>query len=171
MSFDIHYHTCNLGTRTAKRKDPFTGKTQAVPVDDGLSDAERAAVLSLLRSAGAATPDDFGCYSVELPDGGSAEVFASEVGGSEQCDGLMVSLRGLTPMLVEFLLELCRAGNMAAMPVMEDEVVAVASESQLRQVRGRWPNAVVVGSPDAFGRLLSGGLAAWQAYRDQITGE
>jgi hypothetical protein len=60
---------------------------------------------------------------------------------------------------------------MAATPIMADEVVAVASESQRRRVQGRWPEAVVVGSPDEFGQLLSGGMRAWQAYRDQVVGE
>jgi hypothetical protein len=59
-----------LGSRMVERQNPFTGKTQLVPVDDGLSDAERAAVLLLLRSTGAAAPDEFGCYVVELADGG-----------------------------------------------------------------------------------------------------
>jgi hypothetical protein len=53
---------------------------------------------------------------------------------------------------------------------MEEEVVAVASEDQLQRVRGRWPNAVIVPSADALGRLLSGGFAAWQAYRDLVAG-
>jgi hypothetical protein len=171
MSFDILYHTCNLGTRTEERKNPLTGQVQSVPVDNGLSDAERAAVLSLLKSAGAAAADKFGCYAVELSDGGSAEVYSSGLGGPEQCDGFMVSLRGLTPRLTQFLWELCRAGNMVAIPVMEDEVVVVTTEDQLNRVRARWPKAVVVGSPEEFGRLLGGGLAAWQAYRDQVCGE
>jgi hypothetical protein len=161
MSFDIHYHTCNLGTRTGERKNPFTGEMQAAPVDDGLTDAERAAVRKLLKAAGAAKPDEFGCYAVEFKDGGSADVFASELAGSEQCDGLMVSLHGLTPAVVVFLYELCRAGNMAATPIMEDEVVVVATEELRRRVQGRWPAAVVVGSPEEFARLLSGGVAAW----------
>ena len=131
MSFDILYHTRNLGTRTAKRKNPFTGKMQSVPVDDGLTDTERADVRKLPRSAAAANPDEFGCYAVEFKDGGSAEVFASELAGTEQCDGLMVSLHGLTLAVVGFLYELCRAGNMAATPIMEEEVVVVASEEQL----------------------------------------
>jgi hypothetical protein len=114
VSFDIHYHTCNLGTQTAKRKNPFTGKVQTVPVDDGLTDAERAAVPKLLKSAGTAKPDEFGCYAVEFKDGGSADVFASELAGSERCDGLMVSLHGLTPGVVGLVWELCRAGGMAA---------------------------------------------------------
>jgi hypothetical protein len=171
VSFDIHYHTRNLGTRTAKRKNPFTGKMQSVPVDDGPTDAERAAVRKLLESAGAAEPDEFGCYAVAFKDGGSAEVFASGLAGSGQCDGLMVSLHGLTPDVVGFLWELCRAGGMAATPVMEDEVVVVASEEQQLRVQGRWPAAVVVGSPEELGRLLSGGVAAWQAFRDQAVGE
>jgi hypothetical protein len=66
---------------------------------------------------------------------------------------------------------LCRAGNMAATPIMEDEVVVVASEEQRRRVQGRWPAAVVVGSPEEFGQLLGGGIAAWQAYRDQVVGD
>ncbi len=36
MSFDIFYHTCNLGDRTVQRKNPLTGAFQTVPVDDGL---------------------------------------------------------------------------------------------------------------------------------------
>ena len=171
MSFDVYYHTCNLGTRTAKRKNSFTGKMRAVPVDDGLTDAERAAVRKLLKAAGAAKPDEFGCYAVEFKGGGSAEVFASELAGTEQCDGLMVSLHGLTPAVVGFLYDLCRAGNMAATPIMEDEVVVVASEAQRLRVQSRWPSAVVVDSPAEFGRLLSDGVAAWQAYRDQVVGE
>ena len=171
MSFDIHYQTCNLGTRTAKRKNPFTGKMQSVPVDDGLTDAERAAVRKVLKSAGAAKPDEFGCYAVEFKDGGSAEVFASELAGAEQCDGLMVSLHGLTPEVVRFLWELCHVGGMAATPVMEDGVVIVASAEQLQRVKSRWPAAVVIGSPEGLGRLLDGGVAGWEAYRDQCTGE
>jgi hypothetical protein len=62
-------------------------------------------------------------------------------------------------------------GNMAATPIMEDEVIVVVSEEQRVRVQGRWPAAVVVGSPEELGRLLSGGLAAWQAYRDQVAGE
>lgn len=171
MSVDIHYHTCNLGTQTAMRRNPFTGEEQAVPIDDGLSDAERAAVCNLLASAGAASPDEFGCYVVEFEDGGSAEVFASELAGSEQCDGLMVSLHGLTPGTCAFLWQLCHDGGMAATPIMEDEVVVVATAEQLKQVRGRWPDAIVVGSPEELGHLLSGGVAVWQAYRDQVVRE
>jgi hypothetical protein len=144
---------------------------QSVPVDDGRTDAERAAVRNLLRSAGAAAPDEFGCYAVQFEDGGSAEVFASELGGPEQCDGLVVSLHRPTPAVIGFVYELCRAGNMSATPVMEDEVVVVASEGQRRRVQCRWPAAVVVGSPDGLGRLLGGGVAAWHAYRDQVAGE
>ncbi|MBN9517118.1 hypothetical protein J0H58_01145 [bacterium] len=170
MSFDIHYHTCNLGTRTTRQRNPFTGEVQSVPVGDGLSDAERATVRDMLRAAGADAPDEFGCYAVEVPDGGAAEVFASGLVGPEPCDGFMVSLRGMTPGMARLLWELCRDGNMAATPVMEDEVVVVASEAQLRRVQARWPGAVVVGSPDELGRLLDGGIAAWQAYRNQVAG-
>ena len=171
MSFDIHYHTCNLGTRTAERKNPFTGEMLSVPVDDGLSDAERAAVLDLLRAAGANAPDEFGCYIVKTPDGGSAEVFAAGLGGPEQCDGFMVAMRGLTPELVGLLWKLCRDGNMSAMPVMEDEVVVVASETQVQRVQAPWPAVVAVSSPEELAHLLSDGVAAWQAYRDQIAGK
>lgn len=171
MSFDIFYHTCNLGSRTTRRKSPFTGKVQSVPVDDGLTDAERAAVRHLLRSA-AATPDELGCYAIQMPDGGYAEVFTSNrLEASERCEGLMVSLSGLTPKLAEFLWALCRDGNMAAIPVMEEEVVVVTNDSQRQRVQGRWPEVVVVSSPDELGRLLDGGVAAWQAYRDQVARE
>ena len=168
MSFDIYYQTCNLGTGTARRKNPFTGAIESVPIDDGLSVSERAAVETLLRSSGATGPDQFGCYVLDLPDGGSAEVFARGLGGAEPFDGLMVAARSLTLGLASFLWELCRAGNMVAMPVMEEEVAAVASEAQRARVQSRWPEAVVVGSASEFSHLLNGGFAAWQSYRDQV---
>ena len=40
MSFDILYHTCNLGTRLVERRNPFTGAVQSVP--RGPVDAARA---------------------------------------------------------------------------------------------------------------------------------
>ena len=115
MSFDIYYQTCNLGTGTARRKNPFTGEVESVTVDDGLSTSKRAAVGTLLRSSGATGPDRFGCYVLDLPDGGSAEVFARGLDGAKSFDGFMIAARSLTPGLASFLWELCRAGKMAAM--------------------------------------------------------
>ena len=171
MSFDIHYRTCNLGTRTVERENPFTGDMQTVPVDHGMSTTGRAAVRKLLASAGASKPDKYGRYTVKFSDGGTAEVFADELEGPEQCDGLMVSLRGMTEQTVGFLWELCREGNMAAIPVMEEDILVVVSEKQRQRVQGRWPDAVAVGSPKELDRLLKGGLAAWQAYRKQVAGD
>lgn len=170
MSFDIHYHTCNLGTRTEQRKNPFTRAVQTVAIDNGLSATERANVLKLLQESGAVGPDEFGSYVLDLSDGGSAEVFAKELEGEGSFDGCMVAIRSLTPKLISLLWELCHAGNMVAMPVMENAVSVVSDEQQRRQIQARWPDAVVVPSPEDFGRLLRGGFDAWRSYRDQVTG-
>src|SRR5262245_45290362 len=120
MSFDILYHTCNLGKKKKKVTSPFTGKTMDAFADDGLTAEERAGVTTLLAGANAKGPDEHGCYLVKFRDGGAAEVFVDNLEGSDSCEGCMVAIRGLTPKLVKFVYDLAHVGNMVMTPVMED---------------------------------------------------
>jgi hypothetical protein len=168
MSFDIFYRACNLGTRSEQRKNPFTREVRSVAIDDGLSAVEREGVLQLLRGVAGAPRDKSGAYSLDLPDGGSAELFVEGLDGTAKCTGCMVAIRSLTPALVSFLHDLSRAGNMVAMPAMEGPAVIVVDERQRQRVSSRWPDAVIIASPEELGHLLGGGFGAWQKYRDQV---
>jgi hypothetical protein len=167
MSLDIHYHTCNFGTRVAKR-NPFTGKMQSFSAADTLTAAERKAVLNLLKKAGAARPDKLGDYVVSLPDGGSADVRPFEEEDPHSWAGLLVSLRALSPGMARLLWDLCQVGNMAAIPVLKDgrDIVLVASEEHRRQASARWSSPTVVDSPDEFRRLL--GSETPQPVQEQV---
>jgi hypothetical protein len=168
MSFDIYYFSCSPTTHREDRRNPFTGKVESMEVDDGLTAAERSAVRELLRRRNAVGPDDHGYYVLRFADGGSAD-FSTDLDGPGACDGGLIEIRGpLSPQLVQFLFDLGRVGNMVTVPVMEGSVPLVASEEQRQRVQARWPESVVVGSAEELRALLSGGFAAWQAYRDQV---
>jgi hypothetical protein len=169
MSLDIHYHTCNFGTRVTKL-NRFTGKMQSFPAADTLTAAERKGLLSLLKKAGASRPDGFGGYVVSLPDGGSAEVRPLEEERPRSWAGLLVSLQTLTPAMAKLLWDLCRVGNMAAVPVLKDrrDMVLVASEEHRQRAIARWSSPTVADSPDEFRRLLGGHFETPQTVEKQV---
>jgi hypothetical protein len=166
MSLDIHYITCNFDTRVL-RKNPFTGKIQSVSAPDTLTQVERAAVLRLLREVGADDTDQFGAYPVELPDGGSADVSAIEDEETNGWIGLLICLRTISPRLAKLLWELCRDGNMAAVPVVkgEDPIVLVANEKQRERAFARWSSPVIADSPDRLVQLLRSSCATTSAFQ------
>jgi hypothetical protein len=140
----------------------------SVEVDDGLTAGELSAVKDLLSQFNATGPDDFGCYVIHTRDGGSAELFAEELTGTDPCEGSIAAVRAITPELLQFLYDLGRVGNMVIIPIMEETVFAVSSEQQRQRVQSRWPEAVVVETPEELGELIKGGFQAWKAYRDQV---
>lgn len=169
---DIYYLTSNPGTRTEPRVNPFMRQVQTVPVDD-LTDVEWAAVLRLLHAHDASGPNKFGNYVLNSPDGGTAgiEIDADYLHDTGRCDCLLVSLQTLTAGLLGFLWALSQNVGLTAVPMLADAVTLVVSEEQRQRIIGRWPDAVVVGSPQELELILSAGVAAWQAYRDQAVGD
>ena len=84
----------------------------------------------------------------------------------------MVALRGITPGLLQFLIDLLKAGNWSMVPAMEDIVAIVPSlESVKKNVPDDFPKIVVCNSADELGILLSGGFRAWKKYRDHVVGD
>ena len=165
MSFDLFYMPCRFGTEPVERENPFTGEIQASLPVEPLSAEDVRAVRAALAGAGARGPDEFGCFVVELGDGGGAEVF-----GDDLSTGLMVALRGLTPDLLRFLYDLLRAADWVLLPAMEGNPAIVSSPGLSGGFADRFPE-VVCGSPEELGAILSGGFDAWRAYRDRIAGE
>jgi hypothetical protein len=82
----------------------------------------------------------------------------------------MVALRGLTEEMSRLLHELAKAGNLAILPAMEDAGTVVTSAASAEQVASRWPDAVVIESPDELHVLLSEGYDSCREYRDRVVG-
>jgi hypothetical protein len=165
MSFDLFYQPCRSGTEPVERKNPFTGEIQtSLPVEP-LSAGDVRAVRRVLAGVGACGPDEFGCFVVELGDGGGAEVFASDL-----ATGCSVALGGLTPSLWQFLYELLTAAHWVLLPAMEGSLAIVSSPGLASGFADSFPE-VVCGSPEELGAILSGGYGVWKSFRDRIVGE
>lgn len=163
MSFDIFFQPVRYSGKTLKKKNPFTGQVQSVLESDPLTPAEVQAVRAVLKEAGAKQADEFGCYALRVADGGEAEVVGENL--AESC---MVALRGLTPGLVTFLMDLLKAGNWVMLPAMEGNPALTAAPDHLKGVPKDFPEITTCTSADELGVILTNGLGAWQRYRDQV---
>lgn len=163
MSFDIHFLTGRFGEAPIEPGDPPRRKTRTGLPEEFLTNEELAAVEQVFRQAYAKGPDDLGCYTIELEDGGSAEVYASQL-----ARGCMVALRGITPNLCQFLFHLLKAGNWVMLPVMEDSIAITTAPERLRNIPDNFPEVVICNSPTELGALLARGVWAWSEYRNQV---
>jgi hypothetical protein len=169
VSFDVFLQSVHRGSEPRQAINPLTGETVAIHPTGELRDHERESVLSVISSYQFRGPDEFGCYPIDLPDGGSAELFAGKLGEAAGCDGMMVACRSLTPQLTGLIFELMVGGNMAALPAMEDTRTFVASEEWSDFTPGDGaPPAVVVRSAAELHAALAGGYEGWKRYRDQV---
>lgn len=129
-----------------------------------LTDDELARVKELLNQAKSTGPDDYDCYVVEFQDGARAEVFASDLSS-----GFMVAVRSaFSPMFLDFLFQMLKAGNMLMCPAMEDAMIIGTNENSFAEAPVGLLEQVVCHSPEQLGVLLSKGLNDWKRYRDQV---
>jgi hypothetical protein len=165
MSFDVHFQPCRYDGTTEKRVNPFTKQLQEFPRNQPLSAAQVQAVLAVLKRAGASGPDANGCHVVRFDDGGSAEVFARDLG-----QGCMFAVRGagITPSLAQLLFDVMAAGDWVIARTDEDRVVIAPSKNCLRGAPSDFGQVVVAASGQEVAALLSGGFGAWKEYRDKV---
>jgi hypothetical protein len=168
MPFDIHLHTCNLGTQTRKVKNPFTGEAIEVPIDPGLNQSERKAVIGLLAEVKAAGPDPDYYYRLTFSDGGLADIVTGTLDGNNPSVSFGIEIYVMTPQVVDFLFRLARAASMCVLPIMNNTVPILTSIAQDDKVCKRWPDAVVVNSADELAAFVARGYEEWTRYRDQI---
>ena len=160
MSFDIFFQPCRYGATPVEQRDPSTGQIESVLPNEPLTDAELNTVRAVLCKATIHRRDESGCHVVAVDDGGEAEVYADNLDR-----GCMVALRGITPGLLQFLIDLLKAGNWSMVPAMEDIVAIVPSLECVKSVPDNFPRRVVCNSAGELGVLLSGGFDAWKKYR------
>jgi hypothetical protein len=162
VAFEILFIPCKRAEEEVQRTNPFTGEAVADRPYVPLSAGELAAVQALLDEVKAKRLEAGG-YSFAFADGGSAQIL-----GEDFREGCLVSLWGLTPDVLRFLLDLGRAGNMQMRPIMEEELTVVPSPELLEGEQGDWRNPVFCESAAELGELIAGGFRAWQRYRDQV---
>ena len=166
MSFDLFYMSSHWGNEPVDQKNPWTGEVHVAKPRLPMTPDELSAVAGLLSAAAPKGPDAHNCYVVEFPDGGGAEVFASNLS-----EGFMVAIRRrLSPAFLEFLFRLMKVGNLLMCPEMEDDVTVGASERSFDEAPDDWPNRIVCNSAEELGLLLSNGFDAWKHYRDEASG-
>ncbi len=163
MSFDIFFQPCRFGGQPIEKRDRWTGKVRPVLPNEPLTAAELQAVKHVLAKAQARGSSEHNCYCVELPDGGSAEIYGRDLGS-----GSMAAVRGMTPDLLQFLHDLLRAGNWVMFPAMKGVDGITAAPASLKGIPEGFPTIIVCNSKDELGILLADGVAAWQRYRDQV---
>ena len=76
-------------------------------------------VRAVLQSTKYTGPDDFGFYIVEFPDGVDVEFSAKGLDGAAKFTGCAFHIRGMSPHLVRFILEIAKAGDMVILPAMK----------------------------------------------------
>lgn len=163
MSFDIFFQTCRYTGQTKTVKNPFTGQDVVSTESEPLTAAEVKAVREVLARYRPSDPLDDD-VRVRMPDGSEAEVFGKNLESS-----CMVALRGLTPALSQFLFELLQAGNWVMLPAMDDDVSITTAPDRVAGLPDDFPRLVECRSAQELHQLLTGGVQAWERYRDQVT--
>jgi hypothetical protein len=135
----------------------------------------RDQVLSVLQTTKFNGPRYSGFYVVEFPDGVDVEFSAKGLDGSADFEGCAFHIRGMSPLLVAFILEIAKAGDMVILPAMEGFVPILTSPEQKIQLPTELaenePKPVVCSAPDELESLLCGGYNGWQKYRDKVLNE
>jgi hypothetical protein len=162
MSFDIFYTQRRQATEPGEVKNPFTGAPMTVQVPVGLSDDEVGALRAVLAQANAPDLDEFGCYVVEVADGGGADVY-----GDDLEKGCMVAVRELTPDIAQFLLDFLNAADWVMRPAMEGNPVITTSHVPVEGPADDSPRVVCTSAKELM-VVLSEGVEAWQKYRDRV---
>jgi hypothetical protein len=154
MPFVCRFQTCNLGVQTENRTDPVTKMVQAVPVEQGLSAREKAAVLQRLLTRGACGPDSLDRYRLDFPGRPTAVLTFPHLRGAGRSAG--GTLVGEEPFraLLDLAFDLARLGNLL---ILADGVPRplVPTERQWVTVLKRWPSAIVVPTPDRLWALVA----------------
>jgi hypothetical protein len=149
MFISLALHTCNLGTAVRTGRNPFTGQLVEFPIDDGLTPAEKAAVIKLLTEVRATPADEEGWRTVFLRDGSKINVSLGVLFESDHpCVGCKVEFDPYSSIAVSFIFTLAQIGNMSVGSSIDPNVVALVRPLPTERVAKRWPNATITTNPE-----------------------
>jgi len=141
--------------------------------DGESAEVDRRRVLEVLKAATYQGPDDFGFYVVTFADDVVVEFSARGLESDKPFPGCAFHIHGIGDDLTKFMFDIARAGDMVLIPVMEENLLILASEEQKRHVPGDVTESlkpVVVCSPGELRAVLTGGFDGWTTYRNQLLG-
>jgi len=171
VSFDIFLCTHNYTGEMRESENPFTGEMVKGPVDAGVSPHERRMLAKLFAAFHAKGPDESGCYALDLPDGGEAEVYADSLSADKPFTGCMLAIRaGVTPQLCDFIWRMANMGRMSIHPAMEDTRPIATDEAHLQLAPSDWKDAVVCHTPQELAVVLQKGFSAWDEFKRSVLG-
>lgn len=166
MGLDAVFLPCRFTGIPVVKTNPFTGAEQTVVPHEPLNATELHAVRHVLTKAEAEGPDENGDYVIQSGDSGVAEVAADDLE-----NGCMVTLRGMTSEIEQFLFDLLGAAEWVMHPAMDDFISITTSPNGVKDLPNYLPRPVYCKTPKELGVLFSNGVRAWEKYRDQIASE
>jgi len=138
---------------------------------------DKAAVLEVLRRYCSDSGDKWGGYDVRFPDGSHVELSAKNLESGEKVTGCAFHLRGFTPFVVGFVLDVAKAGDMFIFNAQGHDtpaspVAILSNEAQMGQLpKSAWSNPVYCTSAVHLAELLGADHQAWERFRDQAIGK
>ncbi|QEG16098.1 hypothetical protein [Gimesia maris] len=166
MSFDVFLLSCSRTGKTNSRPNPFTGQLMEVPVMAPMDAAVAELIRKRLVELGTEV-DANGSATLQLPDGGHAEINASELFCQEECTSLALNVYSNSSSMVDLIYEISNTAGFAIQAAMEDSRAIVTRPALLSSAREIFGEACVSATPDQLQTLLAEGFSDFESYRDK----
>jgi hypothetical protein len=138
---------------------------------------DKTAVLVQLRRHCPDRGDKWGVYDVRFPDGSHVEFAAKGLeSGDKEFTGCAFHLRELGPAILDFVLDIARAGDMFIFNAQGRDtpvspVAIVVREAQICHLpKAAWLNPVHCTSTVHLAALLGADHREWERFRDKALG-
>lgn len=137
---------------------------------DGVSKSSPHAPIQRVLDAAQVRDASAGTCSVLFPSGSHVEVSCTpDESDPTMCGSAAFFMRGYDAAVLQFMLDVARAGDMVMFPAMEGSLCILVDENQRRHVPSDLDYELVLArTPEELAALFQGGFQAWQAYRDQV---
>ena len=136
--------------------------------------ADKAGLLSLLRSHSVGPPDEFGFYVIKFSDGSSVELSASGLESEENFTSCAFHLREFSPHVISFIFDVASETQMVILNTQGEDSETSPSLLLLQSTKlddlpsdiGFRP--VYYSSSEDLSRKLGLGIEGWKSYRMQV---
>jgi hypothetical protein len=113
-----------------------------------------------------------GFYNVRLPDGSEVEVSVDVKDHPENLPSVVFWIRGMSDEIIKLAFDMAKATGSIMIPTMEKNPCIMVDVSQRAELPADFDlPQVECGSCEELSRLISGGYAQWERYRDQVVGK
>jgi hypothetical protein len=113
-----------------------------------------------------------GFYNVRLPDGSEVEVSADDKDHPENPSSVVFWIRGMSDEIIKLAFDMAKATGCIMIPTMDKNPCIMVDVSQRAELPADFDlPQVECGSWEELSRLISGGYAQWERYRDYVIGK